>query len=192
MLVKWAHGIKHPIYNESNEVIWVISAWNWREVGNPEVIYKFYRQVLGPLKTVSSEVEYLSALIENLVLVIIWRQNSCRHLSALLQLHRHSRLNNVTWLKRIGQKQRQDETRNISVVGFGASYIRGLTLWPCSSEAYLSQPGLHEASNDQAVVWVIKLPPEWHHCNTLPFVKWATRSTQSIKCIHTINVKSTG
>ena len=42
-------------------------------------------------------------------------------LSALLQLHLHSRLN--TWLQWIGQYQLQDETRNIKLLGFGAPYI---------------------------------------------------------------------
>ena len=46
-------------------------------------------------------------------------------LSALLQLH-HSRLN--TWLQWIGQRQLQDETRNIEVLGFGAPYIRGFVV----------------------------------------------------------------
>ena len=46
-------------------------------------------------------------------------------LSALLQLHLHSRLN--TWLWWIAQWQLQDETRNISVFGFDATYIRSFT-----------------------------------------------------------------
>ena len=48
-------------------------------------------------------------------------------LSALLQLHLHSQLN--TWLQWIGQKQLQDKTRNIYVLGLGASYIRELTVF---------------------------------------------------------------
>ena len=47
-------------------------------------------------------------------------------LSALLQLHLHSQLN--TWLQWIGQRQLQDETRSIYVLGLGASYIRELTV----------------------------------------------------------------
>ena len=47
-------------------------------------------------------------------------------LSALLQLHLHSQFN--TWLQWIGQRQLQDETRNIYVLGLGASYIRELTV----------------------------------------------------------------
>ena len=48
-------------------------------------------------------------------------------LSALLHLHLNSRLN--TWLQWIKRRQQQDETtRNISVYGFGAFYIRGLAV----------------------------------------------------------------
>ena len=54
--------------------------------------------------------------------IIPFEQRLC--LSALLQLHLHSRLN--TWLWRISQRQLQDETRNIAVLWFGASYIRDL------------------------------------------------------------------
>ena len=43
-------------------------------------------------------------------------------LSALLQLHLHSRLN--IWLQWIRQRQLQDEKRSIYVLWFGASYIR--------------------------------------------------------------------
>ena len=46
-------------------------------------------------------------------------------LSALLQLHIYVRLK--TWLQWIGQRQLQDETRNILVLGFGVTYIRGMT-----------------------------------------------------------------
>ena len=48
------------------------------------------------------------------------------NLSALLQLH--SQLN--TWLQWLMQKQLQDKTRNIQSLGFGASYIRDLTVIP--------------------------------------------------------------
>ena len=48
------------------------------------------------------------------------------HLSALLWLHLHSQLN--TYLQWTGQRQLQDAMRNISVLGFGAPYIRGLTV----------------------------------------------------------------
>ena len=47
-------------------------------------------------------------------------------LSALLQLHLHSRLN--TWLQRVGQRRLQDEMRIISNLGFGASYIKDSTV----------------------------------------------------------------
>ena len=47
-------------------------------------------------------------------------------LSALLQLHLHSWLN--TSLQWIGQRQVQDETRNINVLEFGATYITYLTV----------------------------------------------------------------
>ena len=47
-------------------------------------------------------------------------------LSALRQLHLHPRLN--TCLHWIGQRQLQDETRNIEVWGFGASYIGDFTV----------------------------------------------------------------
>ena len=43
-------------------------------------------------------------------------------LSAVHQLHLHSQLN--TWLQWIGPRQLRDETRNINVLGYGASYIR--------------------------------------------------------------------
>ena len=48
-------------------------------------------------------------------------------LSALLQLHLHSRLD--IWLRWIGQRQLQDETGNIWVWGFGASYIIDFTVF---------------------------------------------------------------
>ena len=44
-------------------------------------------------------------------------------LSALLQLHLHSQLD--TWLQWIGQRPLQEWTRNIQVLGFGATYTRG-------------------------------------------------------------------
>ena len=47
-------------------------------------------------------------------------------LSALLQLHLHSRLN--TWLQWIGQRRLQDEMRII--LGIRASYIRDFTVTP--------------------------------------------------------------
>ena len=44
----------------------------------------------------------------------------------LLQLHLHSGLN--TGLQWIGQRQLEDETRNIKISGFGATYIRDFTV----------------------------------------------------------------
>ena len=41
----------------------------------------------------------------------------------LLKLHLHPRL--IIWLQWTEQRQLQDETRNIQVLGFGTSYIRG-------------------------------------------------------------------
>ena len=48
-------------------------------------------------------------------------------LAALLQLHLHSQLN--IWLQWIGQRQLQDDTRNITVSEFGVPYIRALTVY---------------------------------------------------------------
>ena len=45
----------------------------------------------------------------------------------LLQLHLHSPLN--TWLHWIGQRQLQDKTRIIEVLGFDAPSIRGFTVF---------------------------------------------------------------
>ena len=47
-------------------------------------------------------------------------------LSALLELHLHSQLN--PWFQLSGQRQLQDETRIILVLGFGASNIRDFTV----------------------------------------------------------------
>ena len=64
-------------------------------------------------------------------------------LSALLQLYLHSQIN--IWLQWIGQRQLQDETRNICVLGLGASYIRELTvyilflhIWSCGNDLLLT------------------------------------------------------
>ena len=46
--------------------------------------------------------------------------------STLLQLHFHSRYN--TWLQWIGQRQLQDQARDIYILWFGVSYITGLTV----------------------------------------------------------------
>ena len=47
-------------------------------------------------------------------------------LSALLQLNLNPGLN--AWFQWIGQRQLQDETRIVYVLGFGASYIRDFTV----------------------------------------------------------------
>ena len=47
-------------------------------------------------------------------------------MSELLQLHLHSQLN--TWLQWIGQRQLQYETRNIQILGFGVTHVKGLTV----------------------------------------------------------------
>ena len=59
------------------------------------------------------------------------------HHLLVLQLHLHSRLH--TWLHWIGQRQLQDEMRNIWVLGFGAAYIRGLKV----THDYLADKKIH-------------------------------------------------
>ena len=74
--------------------------------------------------------------------LVITQMQLEHRLSALLQLHLHSRLN--TWLTWIGQLQ--DETRNIKVLGFGAPYIRGSTV----SQKWIKwQIGTRQ----QAIIW---------------------------------------
>ena len=55
-------------------------------------------------------------------------------LSALLQLHLHSRLN--TWLQYIVQRQLQAKTRNIQVLKFAASFIRDFTVLLMQQQTY--------------------------------------------------------
>ena len=74
-------------------------------------------------------------------------------LSALLQIHPHSRLK--SWLQRIGQRQLQYKTGYIYVWGYGAAYIWGLTV-------YL------DAQNKRLIVWLIMglgngLSVRWRH-----------------------------
>ena len=45
----------------------------------------------------------------------------------LLQLHHHYQLN--TWIKWIERRHLQEDTRNIWVLGFGATYTRGFTVY---------------------------------------------------------------
>ena len=70
-------------------------------------------------------------------------------LSALLQLHLHSQLN--TWLQWIGQRQLQDETRNIYVLGLGASYIRELTVLWILHETIKSEEQIKHHNIDEVV-----------------------------------------
>ena len=49
----------------------------------------------------------------------------------------HSGLHTLTCLQWVGQRQLQDETRKIQVLGFGATYIRGLT--PLRLKFYLCE-----------------------------------------------------
>ena len=69
-------------------------------------------------------------------------------LSALLQLHLHSQLN--TWLQWIGQRQQQDETRNIDVLGLGAPYIKELTLHNASCNPPIVMPIIHSHIHGQS------------------------------------------
>ena len=58
-------------------------------------------------------------------------------LSALLQLHLHFWLN--TWFQWIGQRQLQDKTRVIQVLGFGVAYIISNSHhWSCINMISLS------------------------------------------------------
>ena len=66
------------------------------------------------------------------------------HLSALLQLHLNFRLN--IWLQWTGQRQLQDRTRIISVLGFVASYITDVMVCEIMN---ISQPYCRN-------VWVIR------------------------------------
>ena len=83
-----------------------------------------------------------------------------RELSALLQLHLHSRLN--TWLQRVGQRRLQDEMRIISILGFGASYIRDFTV-ALVFEAVQSRP-------------MTTFPESWHDYPKQYFRSFAQRS----------------
>ena len=53
-----------------------------------------------------------------------WKVRVVYPTQSLLQLHLHSQCN--TWLQWIGQRQLQEEMRNIEVLGFGVAYVRGL------------------------------------------------------------------
>ena len=78
----------------------------------------------------------------------------------LLQLHLYSRLN--TWLQWIGQKQPDDETRNIKLLELSAPYIRDLTVRIC----LLLWRGIrdidgHLSNLMQTVLWCNKLDIDW-------------------------------
>ena len=82
---------------------------------------KFYRKDRGYVYDIRQfKLSYMHAA-STWKKVLFWR------LSALLQLHLHSRLN--TWVQWFVQRQLQDDMRNIKVWGFGASHIRGLTIY---------------------------------------------------------------
>ena len=65
-------------------------------------------------------------------------------LSVLLQLHLYFRLN--TWLQWIGQRQLQGETKSISFLKFGATYIRGFNVshW---------NPGTDGFPQERPIMW---------------------------------------
>ena len=67
------------------------------------------------------------------------------NLSALLQLHLHSRLN--TWLQWIEQRQLQHEKRTISVLGFGVTYIRDFVVSRTKPCVYFGLPYTGYRSN---------------------------------------------
>ena len=61
-----------------------------------------------------------------------------------LQLHLHSRLN--TWLQWIGQRQLEDEMRNIEVLEVGVTYIRGLTVYAICPAGFFLLPSWYLVS----------------------------------------------
>ena len=102
-------------------------------------------------------------------------------LTSLLQLH-HFPLN--TWPQWIGQRQLQNETRNIQVLVFGGTYIRGLTV---SNESYFFQPNwqttniLKKHVAWQTLLWLLSWCP-LTLCK-LQQLTWKLGSqTSSIKC----------
>ena len=75
-------------------------------------------------------------------------------LSALFQLHLHSLLN--TWLQWIWQKQLQEETRSIYVLGLCASNIRGLLVRILLNiEANIDCTGLYSFSMERKDMFVV-------------------------------------
>ena len=72
-------------------------------------------------------------------------------LSALLQLHLHYLLN--SWLQWIGQRQLQDQMRNIEVLEFGVTYIRYFTVFDLANQhngllIIMSETGLFARPTD--------------------------------------------
>ena len=74
-----------------------------------------------------------SNISRTLVKLLITQMQLEHRLSALLQLHLHSQLN--TWLQWIEQRQLLGDTRNIEVLGLGATYTRGFTIHFMSSHS---------------------------------------------------------
>ena len=84
-------------------------------------------------------------------------------MSALLQLHLHFQLN--TWLQSIGQRQLQNETRNIYVLGLGAlilenwRYMFSCVSWSATNH-YLNQWGIPlirpmRKTNDMSFIYFV-------------------------------------
>ena len=95
-------------------------------------------------------------------------------LSALLQLHLHSRLN--IWLDWIGQRQLQGETRNIYVWRFCASYIRDFTV--LTNLTWMINH--HGHSMNVAIILILSIVEEKHFpamilelLNTIPMIQIA-------------------
>ena len=80
-------------------------------------------------------------------------------MSALLQLHLHSRLN--TWLRYIAPRQLQNETRNNKVLRFGVAYIRGLMVL-CRTSALRWTPFLCELAYLIVVLHNAQNERRWH------------------------------
>ena len=90
-----------------------------------------FLQYLHPRTMNSTSKFHLNSLFDTTAWISDYTYGYLKPLiSALLQLHLHPRLN--TWIKWIEQSQLQDETRDIGVLGFGATNIKGLTVY-CAS-----------------------------------------------------------
>ena len=81
---------------------------------------------VGSVPVTYPQTSHISRILVGNKIVGITQMYLEHRMSALLQLHLHSRLN--TWLQCIGQSQLQDEARNIKLLGFGAPYIKRLTI----------------------------------------------------------------